>query len=92
MDGKPRLFGQVREQVRLKHEPIRIEQVYGAWVTRFISLHRYQHPGERAAAKVEACMALWADGDSGTLPPPLRTTGLATDGLKRQGVATVLAD
>jgi hypothetical protein len=41
MDGKPRLLNQVREQVRLKHEPIRIEQVYGAWVTRFIGLHRY---------------------------------------------------
>jgi hypothetical protein len=31
MDGRPRQFDQRRDQVRLKHYPIYIEQVYSDW-------------------------------------------------------------
>lgn len=57
MDGQPRLFDQVREQIRLRHYSIRTERVYCEWVKRFIRFHRYRHPVEMGAAEVEAFLS-----------------------------------
>nr|WP_139225437.1 phage integrase N-terminal SAM-like domain-containing protein [Pseudomonas argentinensis]KAB0550832.1 hypothetical protein F7R01_06410 [Pseudomonas argentinensis] len=47
MYGQPRLFDQVREQIRLRHYSIRTERVYCEWVKRFIRFHRYRLPAGR---------------------------------------------
>lgn len=54
MDGKPRLLGQMRERIRLKHYSIRTERVYCEWVKRFIRFHQYRHPLDMGAPEIEA--------------------------------------
>ena len=43
---KPRLFGQLRHALGLRHYSIRTEQTHLQWVKRFIIFHNKQHPGE----------------------------------------------
>jgi integron integrase len=51
---QPRLLDQVRSRVRRLGLAIRTEQVYVAWVRRFILFHAKRHPAEMGAPEVEA--------------------------------------
>ena len=51
---RPRLMGQVRERLRVKHYSIRTEQVYTDWIKRFILFHGKRHPETMGAPEVEA--------------------------------------
>jgi hypothetical protein len=48
--NKPRLLDQVRNAIRVKHSSIRTEQVYIAWIRRFILIlyHGKRHPSDVA--------------------------------------------
>ena len=49
----PKLLGQVRGKIRLKHYSIRTEQVYVDWIKRFILFFDKQHPKDLGVAEVE---------------------------------------
>ena len=51
MDGKPRLLDQVRDQIRLKHYPIRTERVYCEWNKLYVRFQNYKHPLEMGLRK-----------------------------------------
>ena len=53
MTVKPRLLGQVREKIRLKHYSIRTEQAYVDWIKRYILFHGKRHPQEMGKQEVE---------------------------------------
>ncbi|MBI4726063.1 phage integrase N-terminal SAM-like domain-containing protein [candidate division TA06 bacterium] len=49
----PKLFDQVRIEIRLRHLSYRTEQAYVHWVRRFILFHGKRHPREMGASEVE---------------------------------------
>ncbi len=49
---KPRLLDRVRYAVRARHYSHRTEQVYVAWIKRFIFFHGKRHPAEMGAAEI----------------------------------------
>jgi len=51
---EPKLPGQLRGRIRLKHYSIRTEDSYVNWARRFILFHGKRHPRELGAAEVEA--------------------------------------
>lgn len=59
-----RLLDQVRERVRYLHYSIRTEQAYVHWVRAFVRFHGMRHPGEMAAAEVEAFLT-WLAAERG---------------------------
>ena len=50
--GRPRLLDQMREVLRLHHYSIRTEEVYLAWVKRFILFHNKRHPAEMGQKEI----------------------------------------
>jgi hypothetical protein len=47
MNNTPkRLLDHVREQIHLRHYPIRTEQAYVTWIRRYILFHSKKHPKE----------------------------------------------
>src|SRR5215216_7096454 len=52
MTGKPSLPDQVRRCPRLKHDSIRTERAYVAWIKRFIIYHRKRHPSEMGSDEI----------------------------------------
>jgi integron integrase len=60
----PRLFDEIRRQLRLKHYSLRTEQAYVAWIRRFIVANGRRHPREMGGAEVEAFLSrLAVDGN-----------------------------
>jgi integron integrase len=53
----PRLFDEVRRQLRLKHYSLRTEQAYLGWIRRFIIANGRRHPREMGGAEVEAFLS-----------------------------------
>jgi integron integrase len=53
----PRLFDEVRRQLRLKHYSLRTEQAYVGWIRRFIVASERRHPREMGGAEVEAFLS-----------------------------------
>jgi integron integrase len=53
----PRLFDEVRRQLRLKHYSLRTEQAYIGWIRRFIVANGRRHPREMGGAEVEAFLS-----------------------------------
>jgi integron integrase len=53
----PRLFDEVRRQLRLKHYSLRTEQAYIGWIRRFIVASDRRHPREMGGAEVEAFLS-----------------------------------
>lgn len=51
---QPKLLDQVRSRVRRLGLAIRTEEIYAAWVRRFILFHAKRHPKEMGALEVEA--------------------------------------
>ena len=49
---KPKLLGQVREAIRLKHYSLRTEKTYLDWIKRFILFHGKRHPLTMGAEEV----------------------------------------
>ena len=49
---KPRLLGQVREEIRKRHYSRRTEKSYVGWIRRFILFHGKRHPAEMGEAEV----------------------------------------
>lgn len=56
----PRLFDEVRRQMRVKHYSLRTEKIYIGWIRRFILANAKRHPREMGAAEVEAFLSLLA--------------------------------
>ena len=54
---QPRLLDQVRAAVRLRHYSPRTEEVYVAWIRRFILFHRKRHPSEMGEPEVGAFLS-----------------------------------
>ena len=50
----PRLLEQVRDRLRLKHYSLRTEQVYVAWIRRFILASGKRHPRDMGGTEVES--------------------------------------
>jgi len=57
MHHKPKLLGQVRMIIRLKHYNIRTEQAYGGWIKRFILFHHKCHTATMGAEEVCAFLS-----------------------------------
>ena len=52
-----RLLDQLREVIRIRHYSLRTEEVYAAWVRRFIFFHGKRHPLEMGAREVESFLS-----------------------------------
>ena len=64
LPDKPRLLDQMRDVLRRKRYSIRTEQVYLAWVRRFILFHHKRHPREMAEAEITSFLtSLARDGN-----------------------------
>jgi len=50
----PKLLGQLRDRIRLKHNSLRTEQAYVRWGKRYIIFHGKRHPAEMDKAEIEA--------------------------------------
>jgi integrase len=55
-DG-PRLLGQVRELIRIRHYSIRTEQAYVQWIRRFILFHGKRHPRDMGGEELTAFLS-----------------------------------
>jgi integrase len=53
-EARPRLFDQVRSQLRTLHYSCRTEKQYLFWLRRFILFHGKCHPADMSAAEIEA--------------------------------------
>jgi cyclopropane fatty-acyl-phospholipid synthase-like methyltransferase len=49
---KPKLLNQVRQAIRARHDSLRTEQVYVAWIKRFIFFHGVRHPAEMGEQEI----------------------------------------
>ncbi len=47
-----RLLDQVRDQIRLRHYSIRIEQAYVSWIKRYILFHNNRHPKDMGEIEI----------------------------------------
>ena len=54
---RPRLFDEVRRQIRLRHYSLRTEQAYLAWIRRFILASGRRHPRDLGGTEVEAFLS-----------------------------------
>jgi integron integrase len=52
--SKPRLFEQVRDQMRLLHYSLRTEETYLHWIKRYILFHGKRHPAEMGEREITA--------------------------------------
>ena len=52
--SKPRLFEQVRDQMRLHHYSLRTEETYLHWIKRYILFHGKRHPAEMGEQEITA--------------------------------------
>jgi integron integrase len=50
----PKLLDRRRTACRVRHDSLRTEEAYAAWMVRFIRFHRLHHPLEMGAAEVNA--------------------------------------
>ncbi len=57
MPQNPRLLDQLRGAIRIRHYSLRTEDVYVAWVRRFILFHGKRHPMEMGAHEVETFLS-----------------------------------
>ncbi len=53
----PKLLGQVRERIRVKHYSLHTEDAYLHWIRRFIFFHGKRHPREMGGTEVKAFLA-----------------------------------
>ncbi|MBI3777862.1 MAG: phage integrase N-terminal SAM-like domain-containing protein [Gammaproteobacteria bacterium] len=51
---KPRLFNQVRNVLRVRHDSLRTEASYLRWIKRFILFHHKRHPLEMEEREITA--------------------------------------
>ena len=52
-----RLFDEVRRRLRIGHYSLRTEQVYVAWMRRFIQANARRHPRDMGGPEVEAFLS-----------------------------------
>lgn len=61
---RPGLLEVARQSIRTKHYSIRTEEVYLAWMRRFIRFHKMRHPRDMGAVEVQQFLShLAVDGD-----------------------------
>jgi integron integrase len=53
----PRLLDRVRDAIRVRHYSRRTEEVYVAWIRRFILFHKMRHPREMGGEEVGAFLS-----------------------------------
>ncbi len=53
----PRLLGQLREQLRVRHYSLRTEDAYVDWARRFILFHGKRHPRDMGAPEVQTFLS-----------------------------------
>jgi hypothetical protein len=64
----PKLLGQGRERIRIKHYSIRTETQYVRWAGRFVLYHGKRHPSDMGTPEIGAFLThLAADGRVETL-------------------------
>jgi hypothetical protein len=71
----PKLLGQVRQAVRLRHVSRRTEESHVAWIRRYIRFHALRHPRELGAADVTRFLASLAE--AGRLSASSQTQALS---------------
>jgi hypothetical protein len=49
---KPKLVDQVRQAIRTRHDSLRTEQAYLAWIERFIFFHGVRHPAKMGEQEI----------------------------------------
>ncbi|MES2919481.1 MAG: phage integrase N-terminal SAM-like domain-containing protein, partial [Pseudomonadota bacterium] len=57
LKSRPGLLEVVRQSLRTRHYSIRTEEVYLAWIRRFIAFNGRRHPRELGAADVAAFLS-----------------------------------
>ncbi|WP_090721712.1 phage integrase N-terminal SAM-like domain-containing protein [Nitrosomonas sp. Nm166] len=66
IENKPRLLGQVRDKLRLKHYSYRTEQSYIDWIKNFI----FYQPDTIGKTKLSrSCLTTFAHHGCGIFPP-----------------------
>jgi hypothetical protein len=50
----PRLLDRMRRAVRVRHDSLRTEEAYVAWIRRFILFHNKRHPSSMGAEEINA--------------------------------------
>jgi integron integrase len=55
--GKPKLLDQVRQLLRVRHDSLRTEEAYVAWIKRFILFHGKRHPRDLAENDVSVFLS-----------------------------------
>src|SRR5262245_11710770 len=48
----PKLLDRVRSALRVRHDSLRTEEAYIAWIKRYIFFHGVRHPAEMGAAEI----------------------------------------
>jgi len=49
---RPKLVDQVRQAIRARYDSLQTEQVYVAWIKRFIFFHGVRHPAEMGEQEI----------------------------------------
>jgi hypothetical protein len=57
--AKPKLLGQVRQAIRMRHYSPRTEETYVHWIKRFIFFHNKRHPAEMAEPEIARFFPTW---------------------------------
>jgi integron integrase len=52
--GPPRLLGQVRQAIRMRHYSRRTEGAYVGWIRRFVVFHKKAHPSQMGSREISA--------------------------------------
>ena len=50
----PRLLDRVHQALRVRHDSLRTEEAYVAWIRRFILFHHKRHPSSMGAGEINA--------------------------------------
>ena len=50
----PRLLDRVHQALRVRHDSVRTEEAYVAWIRRFILFHNKRHPSSMGADEINA--------------------------------------
>jgi hypothetical protein len=50
--AKPKLLNHVRQARRARHDSLRTDQVYVAWIKRFMFFHGVRHPAEMGEQEI----------------------------------------
>jgi site-specific recombinase XerD len=60
MPRPPRLLEQVSRELRLRHDSLRTEEAYCAWIRRYVHFHHLRHPRDLGTPEITAFLSSMA--------------------------------